>query len=126
MTNAEIHLPSDPVIEYYKQFVDRQKLRANLKLSVDERLHKLQECAEARGTTRGAPPGPESPWEPVSDCSPSRTSDPIIELYKRDVDRTLLRENLKLTPEQRLLKLRNFMRFVEEMRSAGMRARETA
>jgi hypothetical protein len=31
--------------------------------------------------------------------------DPVIEAYKRDVDRTLLRENLKLSPEERLLKL---------------------
>ncbi|HEX2473232.1 MAG TPA: hypothetical protein VHK01_00715 [Lacipirellulaceae bacterium] len=116
----------DPVIEYYKRFVDRQKLRANLKLSVDERLHKLQEWAEARDTTRMAPPSPDCPWEPASDCGPSRTSDPVIELYKRDVDRTLLRENLKLTPEERLLKLRDFMQFAEEVRSAGIRARETA
>jgi len=31
----------------------------------------------------------------------------IIELYKRDVDRTLIRENLKLTVEQRLRNLQN-------------------
>lgn len=28
--------------------------------------------------------------------------DPVIELYKRDVDRSLLRENLKKTPDQRI------------------------
>jgi len=28
--------------------------------------------------------------------------DPVIEAYKKDVDRTLIRENLKLTVEQRL------------------------
>lgn len=31
--------------------------------------------------------------------------DPVIEAYKKDVDRTLLRENLKLTPWERLKKL---------------------
>ena len=31
--------------------------------------------------------------------------DPVIEVYKKDIDRTLLRENLKLTPEERLRKL---------------------
>jgi hypothetical protein len=31
--------------------------------------------------------------------------DPVIEAYKRDVDRTLLLENLKLTVESRLEKL---------------------
>ena len=30
---------------------------------------------------------------------------PVIEAYKKDVDRTLLRENLKLTPAQRVEKL---------------------
>ena len=48
--------------------------------------------------------------------------DPVIELYKRDVDRTLLRENLKLAPEERVLKLQDFVRFLSEVRSAGKRA----
>lgn len=50
--------------------------------------------------------------------------DPVIEAYKRDIDRTLLRENLELTPEQRLLKLQDFVRFAAELREAGRRARE--
>jgi hypothetical protein len=36
---------------------------------------------------------------------PADTYDPVIEAYKKDVDRTLLRENLKLTPAQRAEKL---------------------
>jgi hypothetical protein len=31
--------------------------------------------------------------------------DPVIEFYKKDVDRTLLRNALKLTPEERLREL---------------------
>lgn len=50
--------------------------------------------------------------------------DPVIEAYKRDIDRTLLRENLKLTPEQRLMKLQDLVRFTAELREAGRRARE--
>jgi hypothetical protein len=34
--------------------------------------------------------------------------DPVIEAYKRDVDRSLLRENLKLTPDERLRRLQAF------------------
>ncbi len=30
----------DPVIEYYKQFVDREALRENFKLTVEQRIHK--------------------------------------------------------------------------------------
>jgi hypothetical protein len=48
---------------------------------------------------------------------------PVIEAYKKDVDRTLLRENLKLTPDQRLDKLQAFVRFAAELRVAGRRAR---
>jgi hypothetical protein len=44
--------------------------------------------------------------------------DPVIEAYKRDIDRTLIRENLKLTPEERIRKLESMMRFAEEARKA--------
>jgi hypothetical protein len=49
--------------------------------------------------------------------------DPVIEAYKKDIDRTLLRENLKLTPEERLLKLQDFVRLAVALREAGRRAR---
>jgi hypothetical protein len=45
-----------------------------------------------------------------------RDRDPVIEAYKRDIDRTLLRENLKLTPQQRLLKLTAFLASIETLR----------
>jgi len=44
-----------------------------------------------------------------------------IDIYMRDVDRTLLRENLKLTPAQRLEKFVKFVRFTSELRRAGER-----
>jgi hypothetical protein len=43
-----------------------------------------------------------------------------------DIDRTLLQENLKLTPEQRLAKFASFMRFIAELRRAGENARRRA
>jgi hypothetical protein len=49
--------------------------------------------------------------------------DPVIEAYKRDIDRTLLRENLKLTVEERFLALMELQRFAIELRQAGKRAR---
>jgi hypothetical protein len=51
--------------------------------------------------------------------------DPVIEAYKKDVDRTLIRENLKLTPEQRLLELMRLQEFAEELRKAGREARRS-
>ncbi|MGH2795715.1 MAG: hypothetical protein ACRDKG_15590 [Actinomycetota bacterium] len=50
--------------------------------------------------------------------------DPVIEAYKRDVDRTLLRENLKLSPEERVLKLQDFVRFTVRLGADRRRARE--
>jgi hypothetical protein len=49
----------------------------------------------------------------------SGESDAVIEAYKRDVDRTLIRENLKLTPTQRIEKLMAMQRFADEVRRAG-------
>ena len=48
--------------------------------------------------------------------------DPVIEYYKKDIDRTLLRENLKLTPEARVLKLQDFVTFLHELRDARRRS----
>lgn len=49
--------------------------------------------------------------------------DPVIEAYKKDIDRTLIRENLKLSHEQRILKLMEMQRNAEELRRAGRRAK---
>ena len=48
---------------------------------------------------------------------------PVIEAFKKDIDRTLIRENLKLSYEERLLKLMQLQRFANELRQAGLRAR---
>lgn len=49
MNTAETELPPDPGIEWYKKRVNREALRANLKLTVEERLNnlmRLQQLAE--------------------------------------------------------------------------------
>ena len=48
--------------------------------------------------------------------------DDVIEIYKRDVDRTLLREQLSKTPDQRVRELVELERFGEELRRAGKKA----
>ena len=45
--------------------------------------------------------------------------DPVIEAYKKDVDRTLLRENLKLTVEERIDRLQSFVEFLDGIRGAA-------
>jgi hypothetical protein len=44
--------------------------------------------------------------------------DPVIEAYKKDIDRTLIRENLKRTVEERWRALVDQQRFIEEMQRA--------
>jgi hypothetical protein len=50
----------------------------------------------------------------------------IIELYKKDVDRSLLRSRLALTPEQRLIELMRMQRLVAEVARAGRETRRCA
>jgi len=52
-----------------------------------------------------------------------RDPDPMVEAYKKDIDRTLIRENLKLSVEDRFRKAMALARFAEEMRRAGREAR---
>jgi hypothetical protein len=59
----------------------------------------------------------------LPDLAPPDYVDPVIEAYKKDVDRTLLRENLKLTVQQRFDKLESFVEFARELQEAGKRAR---
>jgi hypothetical protein len=46
------------------------------------------------------------------------------EVFMRDIDRTLLRENLKLTFEQRAQKHLRALQMVEELRRAGKKLRQ--
>jgi hypothetical protein len=45
--------------------------------------------------------------------------DPVIEAYKQHIDRTLLIENLKLTPTERLRKLMEMVTVYRELKRAG-------
>ena len=58
------------------------------------------------------------------ELAPPDYVDPVIEAYKKDVDRTLLRENLKLSVDERFRQFESFMRYVYELREAGRQARE--
>ena len=49
--------------------------------------------------------------------------DPLIEAYKKDIDITLIRENLRLTVDQRFKQLMKLQEFAEELQRAGRKAR---
>lgn len=65
----------------------------------------------------------QAPSYTQEDLAPADYVDPVIEAYKKDVDRTLLIENLKLTPQERSEKFADFMELAYEMRAAGERMR---
>jgi hypothetical protein len=54
---------------------------------------------------------------------PQPDPDPVVEAYKKDIDRTLIWENLKLSVEERFRKAMALARFADEMRRAGREAR---
>lgn len=49
--------------------------------------------------------------------------DPVVEAYKKDVDRSLLRMNLKRSVEERLTNLARHLQFFAEIRRAGRKSR---
>jgi hypothetical protein len=51
------------------------------------------------------------------------TIDPVIEAYKSGIDVTLIRENLRRTPEERLLALQRLQGFAQELRRGGREMR---
>ena len=55
----------------------------------------------------------------------SRTDqDSVIEAYKKHIDCTLIRENLRLTVDQRFQQLMKLQRFAEQLQNAGRKARQ--
>jgi hypothetical protein len=53
-----------------------------------------------------------------------RDVDPVVEVYKKDIDRTLIRESLKRTVEERFLNAMEAARFGEKLRRAIREARK--
>ncbi len=58
----------------------------------------------------------------IAGPGPTIEPDSVIEAYKKDIDRTLLRERLRLSVEERLRDLMRLQRFAAEWREAGKRA----
>lgn len=54
----------------------------------------------------------------------TNTADPVIEAYRKHIDRTLIRQNLRLSVDQRFRQLMELQRFAEELKNAGRKARQ--
>lgn len=55
-------------------------------------------------------------------CKHEFEPDPVVEAYKRDIDMTLLRENLRRSVGERVRNLMALQRLAEEARRAGREA----
>jgi hypothetical protein len=60
----------------------------------------------------------------MTQAKASLESNPVIEVYKKDVDRTLLREALTWTWDQRAKNLMALLRAAEAFEQAGSRLRD--
>jgi len=61
--------------------------------------------------------------QPDHTAEPRGGLDAVIEAYKKDVDVSLIRENLRLTVDQRFQQLMKLQQFAEELQRAGRKAR---
>ncbi len=61
--------------------------------------------------------------DPNEEVKPGRDFDPVIEAYKKHIDVTLIRENLRLTVDQRFQQLMKLQQFAEDLRRAERKAR---
>ncbi len=122
----------DPVIEHMMKKVDRAAIRERLKMTPEERLEALQREVNARAAKeapRVQETWPSKPAPPLKfygeefQPPPSTVSmifpDPVIEAYMKDVDRTILRQNLFLSVAQRLEKFAGFMQQIYGLRGGG-------
>lgn len=56
-------------------------------------------------------------------AGPATGLDAVIDAYKKDIDVSLIRENLRLTVDQRFQQLMKLQEFAEELQRAGRKAR---
>lgn len=68
-------------------------------------------------------PIPSARDAPASMRAAGFEPDPVVDVYKRDIDRTLLRQNLRRSVTERVANLMALQRLAVEARRAG-RARE--
>ena len=70
------------------------------------------------------------PKEALAACDKSSHSPPlaceeIVNLYLKDVDRSLIQENLRLSYVERLLRLQRKVQAANKIRGAGLRSSKT-
>ena len=61
--------------------------------------------------------------QPHTATHPELRSDPVIDAFKEGIDMSLVRENLKLSPDQRMRRMLRFIEDSEQIRGAARHRR---
>lgn len=96
-----------------------ETIRRHLRDSGDLRTDAMKGCGKSSAWELG-----ERADEPVPRLEPADVFDPVIEAYKKDVDRTLIRENLKHTPHERAVRMESAIRSLDQLRGIAWRQKE--
>jgi hypothetical protein len=105
---------------------NRAKLEVQETSGDAARLHRTfaaLERAEDQGRDVTGLEGPVAPEDCLWEYGPTLDRDPVIDAYKRDIDRSLLREQLKKTSAERVQDLVNLAGFADELKRAGSAAK---
>jgi hypothetical protein len=124
----------DPVIEHYMDQIDRAALREYLQKTPGERLDwlakKMGEEAPMRSSIAHEEPPPwpaaKAALEMGGDCAwfaeakavPLLIPDRVIELYLEDVDRSLIRQALRLSVAERFERFNRLVKTAHALRRA--------
>ncbi len=127
-------LPGCRYAYYWRRWSNRTFFIVNADEETERRLNSFAQHWGANGelwwqdpAARGAPPRIMAAGDtavPAADNRPATVaaeleSDPVIEAYKRDVDRTLLRQNLRRSVAERVANLIALQNLADEARRAG-------
>jgi hypothetical protein len=119
---------TNELIEHFKAQVNRGALRENLKLTPAQRVEKMERLLREMYPPVEVAQNLALREEPTAGAQNGLAMDDagvdLVEAFKKDIDRTLLIENLKLTPAQRMERFAAFMELVYELRRAGREMRE--
>ena len=63
----------------------------------------------------------KDPSDDAVDSGQRRHPDPVVEVYKRHVDMTLIREQLRRTIDERVARMISALQLAEELRAARRR-----
>ena len=120
-TPRTIYADGAPMIRATRRSRRRDAVVARTRVG---RRQAMDDQRRAEGTAHSG--GPPTASVPGSRAAPRETAfepDPVVEAYKRHVDRTLLRQNLRRSVTERVANLIALQRLAAEARRAG-RARE--